>query len=116
VPLGFEGEVDHHDPVLLHQADEQDDADDGDHVQGLSGEVQREQCAERGRGQGGEDGDRVDTALVEDAEHDVHGHHRGEHEEERARERGTERVRGPLELHLDRLGQLQLPAVALDRG
>ncbi len=28
--LGLEGEVDHHDGVLLHDADEQDDADEGD--------------------------------------------------------------------------------------
>ena len=31
--LGLEGEVDHHDRVLLHDADQQDDADQRDHAQ-----------------------------------------------------------------------------------
>jgi hypothetical protein len=30
-PFGVEGEIDHHDRVLLHDADQQDDADDADH-------------------------------------------------------------------------------------
>ena len=34
--FGFEGEVDNHDAVLLHNADEQDDADDGDDAQILA--------------------------------------------------------------------------------
>ena len=40
--LGFESEVDHHDAVLLHDADEKNDADDGDDV-----EIQCEQLAAR---------------------------------------------------------------------
>ena len=33
--LAFEREVDHHDAVLFHDADEEDDADDGDHAEVL---------------------------------------------------------------------------------
>jgi hypothetical protein len=36
--LGVEREVDHHDRVLLHDADQQDDADDRDHVEVVAGE------------------------------------------------------------------------------
>src|ERR1700691_6189413 len=32
-PFGFEGEVDNHDAVFLHDTDEQDDADNGDDVE-----------------------------------------------------------------------------------
>ena len=32
-PLSIQGEIDHHDGVLFHNADEQDDADDGDDAQ-----------------------------------------------------------------------------------
>ena len=33
VPLGPDGEVHHHDPVLLHDTDQQDDADEGDQAE-----------------------------------------------------------------------------------
>ena len=69
--IRFKGEVDNHDCVLLYDADQQHDADDSDHVEILAGDHQREQCADPGRGQRGEDGDRVDVALVEHAQHDI---------------------------------------------
>jgi hypothetical protein len=34
LPLAFQGEVDHHDAVLFHNADQQDNADDRNHVDG----------------------------------------------------------------------------------
>ena len=50
LPLRLQGEVDHHDAVLLHDADQKDDADDGNHVEVLVEEHQREQGAQdRGR-------------------------------------------------------------------
>ena len=47
-PLAVEGEVHHHDAVLLHDADQQDDADEGDHRQFRAGDLEREQGAETG--------------------------------------------------------------------
>ena len=35
LPLALQRKVDHHDAVLLHNADQQDDADDGNHAQVL---------------------------------------------------------------------------------
>ena len=55
--LGFQCEVDHHDAVFLHDADEQDDADDGHHAEILTEEHEREQRADAGGRQCGENRD-----------------------------------------------------------
>ena len=53
VALRVEREVDHHDGVLLHDADQQQDADGGDQRQVLAKQHQGGQRAHRGRGQTG---------------------------------------------------------------
>ena len=78
--LGLQGKVDHHDGILLHDADEQDDADQRDDAQFGSGEQQRQNGAHAGRGQRGENRQRVDQALIENAEHDVDGDQRGQNQ------------------------------------
>jgi len=45
LPLSFQREVDHHNAVLFHDTDQQDNADDRDHVQILAKEKQCEQGA-----------------------------------------------------------------------
>ena len=95
--LGVEGEVDHHDGVLLHDADQQDDADDADHAQVLAGDHQGQQRADAGRGQGREDGDRVDVALVEHAQHDVDGDDRRQDQPQLVGQRGLVGVGGAQE-------------------
>ena len=87
VALGLQREVDHHDGVLLDDADQQDDADDRDDVDVVAGDQQRDQRAGAGRRQGGQDGDRVDEALVQHAEHDVHGDDRRQHQQQLVRQR-----------------------------
>src|SRR5690606_24830452 len=71
LPLGLEGEVDHHDAVLLYEAHQHDDPYEGVDVELPPEDEEGEQGAEAGEGEGGEDGDRVDEALVEDPEHQV---------------------------------------------
>ena len=100
VALSIKGEVDHHDRVLLHDADQQDDADDRDHAQVIAAENQRQQGADGRRRQGREDGDRVDVALIEHTQHDVHGHHRRQDQQQGARQRRLERLCSALELGL----------------
>ena len=78
VALGLEREVDHHDRVLLDDAEQQHDADERDDAEVDVQHEQRDQRAQRRRRQRGEDRDRVDEALVQDAEHDVDGEQRGE--------------------------------------
>ena len=69
---------------------------------------EREERADARRGQRREDRDRVDVALVEDAEHDVDGDERGEDEDRLARERVAEGLRRALELGVDAGGQVEL--------
>jgi hypothetical protein len=74
--LSVERDVDHHDRVLLDDADQHQEADDGDHRQVDAEPASGEQCAERSRRQAGQDRQRVDEALIENAEHDVDRQHR----------------------------------------
>ena len=71
-----QGEVDHQDGVLLDDADQQDHADQGDDRELDLEDDQGDHRADPGRGQGGEHGQRVDVALIEDAQHQVDGDER----------------------------------------
>ena len=69
--LRLQGEVDHHDRVLLDDAHQENDADQADHRQVLSEQHQRQNGPDAGRRQRREDGDRMNIALIEHAEHDI---------------------------------------------
>ena len=114
VAFGFERKIDHHDRVLLHDTDQQDDADQRDDAQIVPEQDEQDQRADpRGR-QRGQDGDRVDVALVEHAQHDV-DHQNGRGDEQRSRgQRGLERLGGTLEGPLQRDRRAQLPLDLLD--
>ena len=99
--LGFEREVDHHDGVLLHDADQQDDADERDDAELAAAEHQRQERADTGRRQRGENRDRVDVAFVEHAQHDVDRDQGGQDQQRFVRQRGLERPRRALEAGLD---------------
>ena len=73
MPLSLKCEVDHHDRVLLHDADEQQDPDAGDHIEFASKEDQCKYGSYASRRQGREDGERMDVALVQDAKSEVDG-------------------------------------------
>jgi hypothetical protein len=113
--LCLEREVDHHDRVLLDDADQQDDADQRHHVQLRAGEQQGQEGADAGRRQGREDGDRVDVALVEHAQDEVDGDQRGQDQQRLVGERRLERLRGALEAAVDGGGQVER-ADRLGRG
>ncbi|CAF1788575.1 hypothetical protein NRS6108_04606 [Bacillus subtilis] len=80
--LRHQGEVDHHDRVLLDDADQQNQRDHRDHRQFGVGAEQRQQRTDARRRQRGQDGDRVDQALVEHAQHQVDGQDRGKHQDQ----------------------------------
>src|SRR3989475_12606855 len=65
--LRLEREVDHHDPVLLHEPDEHDDADESVHAEVHPENEQRQERPECRERQCRQDGERVDEALVQDA-------------------------------------------------
>ncbi len=58
----------------------------------------REQRADTGRGQGREDSDGMDEALVQHPQHDIDGDQRGEHQERRAGQRGLKTWAVPWKL------------------
>ena len=100
--LGVEREVDHHDRVLLDDADQQDDADQRDDAELDVEQHQRQHRADPGRRQGRQDRDRVDVALVEHAEHDVDGEQRRADQDRLVGERLLKRLRGAREAAVDR--------------
>jgi hypothetical protein len=71
VALGCQREIDHHDRIFLHDADQQDDADQRHQAQIVVEHHQHQQCTNAGRRQRRQDGDRMDEALVQHAQHDV---------------------------------------------
>ena len=110
--LPLQGEVDHHDGVLLDDADQHDDADEGIEAQVHPEHQQGEQGPQPRRGQPGQDGQGVDEALVEDAEHQIDHQHGHQEQEPLALERRLEGLGHPLQAAGDRGRQLQ---VALHR-
>ena len=67
-------------------------------LRSVAAEQQREQGAHAGRGQGGENGDRMNVAFVEHAEHDVDGDERGEDQQRLVGERSLEGLAVPWKL------------------
>ena len=88
--FGVEGEVDDHDGVLFHDADEQDDAEEGIEVEVLPAKKQGEERSDGGGGQAGKNGDGVDEALIEHAEDEIDDHDGDDEQKAEAFERALE--------------------------
>ena len=82
ITLRFKRKVNHHDGVLLYDSDQQNDSDQADHAEIVSGDDQRQQCADSGRGQCGKNRNGVNVAFVQNSEHDIDGDNRG-HDQQR---------------------------------
>src|ERR1700682_3407580 len=108
VAAALDREVDHHDRVFLHDAHQQHDADYGDHRKIHPEQKQREQRADAGGRQARQDRDRVNEALIENAEHDIDHEDRRDDQERLARERILEHRRGALKAGRDAQGQIRL--------
>ena len=98
VPLGGQREIDHHDRILLHDADQQDNSDHGDDVQLGSKQHHRHQRADAGRWQRRNDRQRMNQAFVQHSQDDVDGEQRGADQNRLVRERLLECLRGAGEL------------------
>ena len=96
--LRFNGEVDHHDGILLDNADQHDQADEAIQIQIHLEQHQREQCAEAGAGQSGQYGDRVQIAFVEDAQDQINHEDRHHQQQTHAGEGGLKGLRRTLEV------------------
>ncbi|MEJ0041851.1 MAG: hypothetical protein WDM81_06410 [Rhizomicrobium sp.] len=90
-------EVHHHDAVLLHDADQEDDADDRDDREVETEQREHQERADAGGGEGRQDGQRVDVALVEHAQDEIDRDERGGDEIGFGGERILEGLRVALE-------------------
>ena len=88
--LSGKREVDHHYSVLLHDPDQQDDADQRHQIQILMEQHHRQQCANAGGRQRRKDGDGMNIAFVQHAKHDVDRDNCGEDQERLAFHRRNE--------------------------
>jgi len=78
--FGGKREVDHHDGVLLDDTDEKNDADHGDDGKLSPEKHERDQRAYASGRQRRDDRQRMNQALVENAENDVDGEQRSQDE------------------------------------
>ena len=88
--LSFESEVDHHDGVFLHDADQQNDADQRDHRQIVVRDLQRQDRAYARRRQCRENRDGMNVALIQNSQHNVHRDDGGQNQKRLARQRVLE--------------------------
>ena len=76
IALRLQRKIDHHNGVLLHNADQQNDADECNHAELDPRDQQRQQRAHTRGGKGRDDGDGVNIALVEHAQHNINSNER----------------------------------------
>ncbi len=108
-------EVDHHDGVLFHDADQQDHPNQRNQAEFGARQQQRQQRAHRRRRQRREDGHRMDKALVEDTEHHIHGDQRRQNQPQCVAGGALKRRGFPLITQRGALRQLQLLPHVRDR-
>ena len=116
VALGLEREVDHDDAVLLHDADQEDDPDEGDQRQLGPEHLQRQQRAEAGRRQRRDDRQRVREALVQHAEHDIDREQRRQDQQRLRADRLAVGAGVALEFGVQGVRHVQLGDRAIDRA
>ena len=106
--FAVEREVHHHDAVLLDDADQQNNADEGDHRQFGVGNLQRQQRAEARRRQRRDDGERMRQALVQNAEHDIDRDQRRQQQQRLRADRLLEGFDVAGEVGVDNVGNMHL--------
>ncbi len=92
-----EGEIDHENGVFFHNADQQEHTDERNDGKLGVRELQGQQRAQPGRGQGGQNGERVEGAFIQHAQHDVDGEDGGHDEQRLVFQRVREQLRRALE-------------------
>ena len=114
--LRFEREIDHHDGVLLHHAEQHDQPHEREQVQLLVEQLQRQQRAEHRRRQPGKNRDGVDEALVQNSENDVNRQNRHDQQNRHPPEAALEFAHRALEADADGGGHAHLAHRIVDRG
>ena len=69
--LRIQRKVDHHDRVLFHQTDQQNNPDQSNDVQLAVHQFQRQQCSHPRRRNCRKDGDGMNVTLIKNSQHDI---------------------------------------------
>src|SRR6266436_9884728 len=88
--LGLQREIDHQNGVFLDDADKQDYADQGDDAEVQMEKTESEQGADAGRRQRRKNRNRMNVALIQDAENDVNDDDRRQQKYRLGRKRSLE--------------------------
>ena len=112
--LRIKSEVNHHDGVFLDDADQQQDADQGDDVQVVVREQESEESSNTSRGQRGKDRYGMDITFIQNSEHDVDSRQGGCNQDRLARERALESCRGALKAGMNSSRQVDFPIGSFD--
>ena len=101
VALPLQCHIDHHDGIFLHNPDQHDHTHKAVEVELEVEEHQRNECAKTGGGQSGKNGQGMDEALIQDAQHQV-DHQDGHHQQQSQTADGRfERLRRALKAGAD---------------
>src|SRR6266851_1180530 len=111
--FGLQRKVDHHDRILLHNADQQNDSDQRNHTQVHMKQQQRQNRAHARRRQRRQNRDRVNVALIQHTQHNVDDDQRRQNQQRLILQRSLKRPRRSLKLriHTGRHIQLRLRPV-----
>src|ERR1019366_3635681 len=115
-PLRFEGEIDHHNGVFLHDTYQKNDADQCNDVEVLVEQNESSDGTDAGGGQRGKNRHGVDVAFVQDAQDDVNRNDRGENQHGFVRQRIFKSTRGALEAGFDAGGHAEVGSDLADIG
>src|SRR5580704_11057076 len=107
--------VDHHDGVLFHQTNEQNDSNRPNHIQLIVRQKQRQKCPYARRWQCRQYCDGVNITFVQHAEHDVNRNQGGQNQNRLARKRILKSRRRPLETRFNRRRKADRPLRIRDR-
>ena len=99
--LSVERKINHHDGILLHDTDQQDDPNQSYHVELVLRNQQSEQRTNAGGRKRGQDRNRVREALVKNAQHDIDGQQRSQDQQRFAGQRVLERSGRALKTSVD---------------
>src|SRR5271156_3154653 len=100
----FQREIDHHNAVLFHDPNEQDNSYQRNDAQfGSANQESQNRANARGR-QRGKNRERMNIALVKNAQHDVNGYERRQNQYRLRAQRRLERCRGALKRGLNTEG------------
>ena len=114
--FGLQGEVDHHDGVLLYDSYKEKDANQRHDAEIGSSDEQCKDRADSGGRKRGENRERMNQALIQNAQHDVDGDESGKDEVWLVLERILKGLRGALESGVNGGGHSHVALSLFERG